>query len=231
MNRFRHIGAFALLWLTFSAAAFGSSILNIQSRPFPVNDGGGFTATLNGGSPFEIFCVDFQNFIAGPPDSYSVNVSRSQSEILANSRFDSTAVAGFLDPTVNGVSLTAYDRYVLAGWLISQYNQPNGQDTNNLGIQSAIWTLLAQTGSAPPNLGNRDTWLNKAAAIKGTTTYNTIASDIVVLTDVSVAGAAIPGRYNTGKQEMMYLTPEPATFGLIGTSLILAALARRKRSV
>jgi len=92
-----------LLWLSFSAFAFGDT-LTITGQPNPVEDGGQFTATLGSDPSQELFvyCVDYRNFVSVPNPAYDVNVTdlANSTDVFDNTRYGQTATADFTNQTV-----------------------------------------------------------------------------------------------------------------------------------
>lgn len=236
---FNKSGLFALLWLAFAALGIASPVLynspglTVTGQPLGVNGGGQFQGNLNGGSIFKFYCVDYNNLLVSPSAVYVSDAG----DLASRTRYGATATGSFA--TLPGLlvqpTLTAENRYVMAGWLTTNYNIAAGNsDPNNVGIQNAIWDLLhvaSRPGAASSGTGNETAWLNNAITFEGNASqYNTIKSQLRVMTDVRVTSSE--DRYHSGSQEMVYLTnavPEPATYGLIGAGMILLALLRRKR--
>lgn len=239
MTRYIRSSALGLLWLAFGATAFAVE-LKIKDQNFPVGNGGGFTAvfTADPNNIFELFCVDYLNFINQFETPYEVNVSTLPS--IANTRYGTTPAANFQFQTVPvgqplaGQSLgDAVNRYLLAGWLTTQYDfsAGAGSQPQDLGIQSAIWTLLSVTG-APPDMGDRNVWLNNAVAWEQSQTAAQLlgfGANIRIYTSVLTAGVEPDARYTTGPQEMMNVVPEPAAFLLLGTGLVGIGMIVRRR--
>jgi hypothetical protein len=242
-----------LLWLTFEVAA-SASTLNIENHNLDVNYGGAFLADLNGMSAnsFNVFCVDYRNDV-NVPDSYPVAID-TPSVTLADTRYGTTTgfywnslVAGA--PSTTGMQFgNAYDRYVMAGWLTTQYDFSPGADTGALdvGIQNAIWTLLDVDGVSFTT-GNVDAEL--AAAVNFMTMNPVAFAQLGTQVEIFTSNYTTPGngdigadtdlnlndagnRYSIGKQEMITViaTPEPAVFVLVGCGLVLIGVVFRRRS-
>src|SRR5258708_15053212 len=146
MTRFIRSSVFGLLWLAVGATAFASS-LTIQDQNFNVNSGGRLDAYFsNPQSLFEVFCVDYRNYVS-PPETYDATITNGLSNLSA-ARYGTTNQTDFQFQTVPvvqpdaGQSLgDAVNRYLLAACLTTQYDFGPGANTGNqdLGIQTAIW--------------------------------------------------------------------------------------------
>jgi hypothetical protein len=238
-KRIHRTAVWGLLWLAFCAAASATPVstpFTIATYNFSVEDGGGFSAYLNGNSAntFEVYCVDFQNYVYPPNDTYDVYVD-DVGVTVADTRYGTTPTTGFTDQVmINGSPVDAQVRYILAGWLTTHYDlnpTTTAENNQNLGIQNAIWTLL-DTGSDSAFASSYEaTWLGNAlswATSEGSAGLQNYAHDVEVFTSTSVSSTPIPGRYTTGQQEMITVIPEPAATALVGIGLIALGLLRRK---
>jgi hypothetical protein len=237
-----------LLWLTFSSAGFGSTLLNITGHPNSVEDGGQFSAFVGPTDTQNIFvyCVDDLNFV-NVPSSISVNITSlsDSTEVYDNTRYGQTAAsAASINPlfpmafSTNTIVVpssigTAQDRYAMAAWLIEQYSFVSGNGAaNNTQIQNAIWTLLDATGAT---YGSTGTYINQAETwISGQMAANTLSafeSGVVIYSDTRIASQSDPARYSGTTQEMIGFTnaPEPATLAMLGMGLIGIGLLHKKR--
>ena len=173
---------------------------------------------------FDVFCIDFNNYV-NVPDHYQVNVSDYTD--IENTRYGETAIDEF-QYMPNAFSVL--DRYTMAAWLTTQYNySAGGSNPSNVGIQTAIWQILALTNSHAPQAGDDDYWLQSAADLK-TSNPDLFASaqqHMRIYSDVRIPTAN--SRYSGTKQEMIATVPEPATYALIGLGLAGLALVRRRR--
>lgn len=162
MTSFSKVAVGGLLWLSFSAAAFGTNIY-FTGQPDNVNGGGEFTAYLssNPSQTLYTYCVDDLNSIGTitmPPTGFSVNIVdlANATQVAADTRYGQTAPASFTNtvnvadppPVNNTTDATAQDRYAMAAWLIEQYSFPvtSTTDLTDDYIQNAIWSLLDATG-------------------------------------------------------------------------------------
>jgi hypothetical protein len=229
MFSFRKMAAFGLLWLTFAAVAFSAPIavnMNITAWDYPILNGGRFQMSLDGSPSFSVFCDDYQNIISQFNTSFSA--WESDAADLSKTRFGTLAPSGF---SYNPPALTAIQRYTMAAWLTTQFTFPtsggNPAPTDaDKGVQTAIWTLLSQTGASPsvvPNQATLDLWLGNALAHKDDAVIRS-AMRIVTTQDVAVAR----DRFHSGQQEYIFLTPEPTPYLMIGSGLLALALRRRR---
>ena len=160
-----------------------------------------------------LFCVDVLNSISWGLE-WNVNVTSLGQTNLANTRHGNTAL----------------NNYRQAAWLTTQF--AINPTTEWAGIQSAIWNLL-EPGT--PNGGTAETqWLNQASLFASSSAFGTYNWDqFSVLTPVLSAG-----RVYGGPQEFItpyfgpapptitvdpidpVVTPEPATWLLLGTGLV-----------
>ena len=205
MKLFSKAAAGGLLWLAFSAFAFGDT-LTITAQTENVDDGGQFSAFL-GSNPAQqllVYCVDFQNdTLFG--NAYPVNISTpdvTNAASVMNTRYGTTPVADF---TFDTGSLPAVQRYVLAAWLITQFNFSGGVTTNDKEIQNALWTLLNTSGSTGGfpffDQAGTGTYLAQAMTWLGSETPTALAqfeSGVKIYTDTTIASTSIPGRWTTG---------------------------------
>ena len=125
-----------LLWLSFSGMTmFGDTLTLHQTynlSAIPDGGGGQFMGTLNGTDPVTVYCIDFANDLSSPQD---VNVSNLAN--ISETRYGNTPTASFTffdgvstsDSLYTGpaltpaqLTLTASQRYLLAGYLVTQYD-------------------------------------------------------------------------------------------------------------
>jgi hypothetical protein len=238
MNSFSKAAVGGLLWLTFSAVAFGDTIY-FTGQPNNVENGGQFTADLasNTNQSFFTYCVDDLNYVAvGNPAGYAVNVIdlANTSEVTADTRYGITPAGSFTyavnvynTPTTT-VAASAQDRYAMAAYLIQQYIFPIATDTlaqqtTDFEIQNAIWTLLDATGAT---YSNCPAGVSQSACTTGTNAEITAAqtwingqikngtlasfeNTVVIYSSTSIAGQSDPWRYKDGAQEMIGFTATP----------------------
>jgi hypothetical protein len=240
MKLFSKAAAGGLLWLTFSAAAFGDT-LYVTGFTENVLDGGQFTAYL-ASAPMQqllIYCVDYRN---GEDSPASVNISSPTSiPALVDTRYGTTPTGNFSFFNTGTGALSAQDRYLLAGWLTTQYNFTSGVTTSDDQIQNSIWTLLSTNGTSQFPFGDglgTGTWITKAVTWENSQSAAALLafeSTVHVYTSTSVAGnndltQDANSRYTTGIQEFVGVssTPEPATFAMLGAGLLAIGMFRKR---
>jgi hypothetical protein len=232
-----------LLWLTLSAACFATT-LTITAHTENVNNGGEFTAYLNSNSnaTFDVFCVDYQNYISGIPTTFTVNVDTLPN--IVNTRYASANNYGGSAPAFSYFSSagSAENRYLLAGYLTTTYDFTSGVTTQDQLIQDAIWNLLDvnntfnNNGSSTNNAAINTIIANAIAWESGQTTtqLNSFASRVNIYTDVLVdTPGACSSPFSCGAQEYLSVspattTPEPADFALVGIGLLGFGLLRKR---
>jgi hypothetical protein len=159
----------------------------------------------------DLFCVDVLN---------AINFGHSWSANFTN------LASGDLSLTRHGDAKTA--KYQQAAYLASMYTAPGVTTSQFGGLQAAIWNLLnpgypngganvLSTSSEAYWLGQANAWLNGG----GASTFD--FSKWTIVTDVSAAGRVS----GYGTQEFLTtglntaVTPEPETWMLMGTGLML----------
>jgi hypothetical protein len=237
-----------LLWLAFSALAFGDQ-LNFTGHTEDVEYGGQFNATLTS-DPTQVlvlYCVDYANELVNGDSVYvsTPNPSVSPDDGLVNTRYGQTPTADFSYFNAGAGALTALQRYVLAAWLTQQYVfpiVPGAVTTTDDQIQNAIWTLLTVNGTSGFPFGDAagdGTYITQAKQWLGAESASNLAafeSDIRIYTSTnttSYTGAAcgLGSSWVSGSQEMIGVvdpTPEPATLAMLGAGLLAIGVARKR---
>jgi hypothetical protein len=239
MTRFHKRASWGLLWLTLSAAASATS-LTVASQTFNIDGGGQFSAYLGGNSlePFSVYCVDYRGFVS-PPQAFDVNID-TLSTTDADARYGSTPQGSFsYADAPDGMSFgDAFNRYLLAGYLITQYDLSLNANTGSkdIGIQNAIWNIL-NTNDVNHTDGDVVTWENNAVVWASGLTAGekkAFAADILIYSSTVISPNSdlnnndSNNRYVVGQQEMMQVVPEPAVLAMVGSGLIALGLLRRR---
>src|SRR5580698_7082367 len=237
-----------LLWLAFSAFAFGDQ-LNFIGQTQNVEYGGQFTATLSS-DPAQVlvmYCVDYANDLVNGDSVYvsTPNPLVSPDDGLVNTRYGQTPTADFSYFSTGGTALTALQRYVLAAWLTQQYVFPivsGPTTTTDDEIQNAIWTLLTVNGTSGFPFGDAagdGTYITQAKQWLGAESASNLAafeSDIRIYTSTNTtpytgAACGLGSSWVSGSQEMIGVvdpTPEPATLAMLGAGLLAIGVARKR---
>jgi hypothetical protein len=220
---------FSQVLFAVTALACGTTLsaatITFTAHPFDVNGGGQFTANISSppSTGLAVYCVDFLNYVS-LNTTYTLSGISSLANLSATNYGNSASSAFTYFTNV----YTASQRYLMAGYLTTQFNLgAGGGDSNNQAIQNAIWDLLDTNGS----LHNAGTYLTAAT--------NWLAAGN---TSAIAAGLTIYDGYNSytnaRMQEMVHVTlntnvatPEPGTVGLLGLGLGLVALGARRRRV
>ena len=234
MSKAIRSGIIGLMSLACGGSLFATT-LTVTGTVLDVNNGGGeYTANLTDPTVkgLDVYCIDFKDD-AFFGTQYNVAVSTIGGPTFAtDTNYGGDAASAFTYYT--GV-YTATNRYLMAGWLTSQYNVGlGGNNADNQGIQSAIWDLLDTDGSTH-TAGNYTAWLNNAIHWETTSSASTLAafaSQITIYDSISGGNSDCP---TPRMQEFIdpsgaSAVPEPGTVGLLGFGLGLVALsALRKR--
>lgn len=216
MRFVRFLAAAALTVASSEAMAQKTANLKFQTGPGSNPTAFGYyvgpfwgTVTSDPTKPkIDLFCIDVLN---------QVNWGQTWTANLTN------LASGNLSKTRHGnAKLASYQK---AAYLASMYNAPGVQAYQWGGIQAAIWNLLNPgypNGGAQVNvnsteaywLAQADMWSNNQVAVA-----NFDFSKWTIVTDANAAGN-VSGR---GTQEFLTtgVTPEPETWMLMGTGLIL----------
>jgi len=233
------------------AGTASATTLTINSVILPTaNDGGEFSATLNGSTVLDIYCADFADpFIYG--HTYSINVTTippSSTAFLQQTRVGSLPTADF---QYFGSTYSSLQRYEMAGFLTTQYATAGTQTAIN-EIQYAIWALLAADGTTVPNNCDSTCQSDVTSAYSNLSTF--LASNVVNIYTIAPPGGTpanefgctsygsgdgvptLSGEGSGCMQEFVTVssaTPEPSTLALMGLGgglIGFGALRRRRRN-
>ncbi len=244
MKWFSRVAVGGLLWLTFSSAAFGTT-LYVTGYTENVDDGGQFLANLgNPAQSFYVYCADFQNEVSGDD---MVNISTPNTSMadtgpnydgLALTRYGAVPTSSFTYDGTGSGALNSAERYVIAAWLTTQYNFSSGVTTADKEIQNAIWTLLNTTGSTSGfpfgDAAGTGTYLTQGINFFSTTPMTALLqfeSEIEIFTSTNTITYSGEGWSPiSGAQEMITVntTPEPETLAMMGAGLLALGLIRKR---
>jgi hypothetical protein len=177
----------------------------------------------------DLFCIDVLHNVSFDPGGWDV--------YLTNLGGDAS-----LDYTRQGARYAASDpnsltRYRKAAWLVDQFATVTSA-VDTAGIQGAMW-LQFEASLTPYTFANAQeasavaTWQSAADLFAGSAGWAAYDwSRFTVVTDVNSAGLGNDWR---GLQELIMarpfdttVTPEPATFALLGAGLALLGVAARR---
>ncbi|HLI85140.1 MAG TPA: hypothetical protein VKV17_14560 [Bryobacteraceae bacterium] len=248
----------------------GAYTLSGNGQPTMTGYGGAFEGAIVAGMPSQtysrmLFCDDFSNYVGIPSDTVQVDITSLEAgaDFLNQTRFGAVtnwrAVESSLPPgeslspdVANTIdSANSLERYEMAAYLASNFSffdsgAPNWDtyysDTNDIGIQSAIWDILNPASDLylPPASarqdGNVTTWLTNAAnwlPTAGTPANQAFLSRFQIVSDVAIAQASGDAKTQVGIQEFLIAqpVPEPGFYGLLSVSLgaLLWAVRRGSR--
>lgn len=227
LPRFAAVAAMVLV----AVGGLKADSFNTDSYNFPLDGGGGgVSATINGAPGFETFCVDFNNEIYVPHAGYNAYLTPVTStgfnpdvtrfgRVTIWATISGTTADGF----ING-DTSALDRYQMAGYLVSLYDLPAGNNTWNNEVQGAIWTLLDP--NIPSYTSNLPAYVNATPALDQALQWfqdtsssgrDSYLANFLLVSDMSMGrGAPMTG----GFQEQMTYLPEPGLFGMLALVLV-----------
>ena len=247
-----HLLAIAGL-LGLSASAFGYStaslIVSGQAAGNTLTDGSAispYSGTLGGTTAVTLFCADDNNTFNWNT-TYSYNYEAVNAADISPARLDAAGSNTSVKPAGVTANLPSGTQlYEEIAWPYTQMMQLGASDQNRVSIQEAVWHM-SDTNSTPPStyaaasgsIKAYSDWINLAQ-----TDYNKSAvgyvspnySNWYIFTDVN--GNCVSGTQGCGgSQEFVGFmgatvptsTPEPASFILVGTGLLAAGVAGRRR--
>ncbi len=240
--------------MLFGAAAMLAAISSVSAAPLPqsvlgtdkavvisnenlkVLSGGGFGGTLESLDTY-FWCVDWENYIAGPPDTYNANVvalgawtATEESQVRKG-----TNTSWALNPP----ALSALQRYQVAAYLLTQmstFQTMTKQTTNptkatDEDLQRSIWKIL--------NLGlpsNASPAVVNMAPLNAAIAYVQSHPDYGFGSWAVVSGISSGGRLAGTKKQTFLVqieatqVPEPGTYALMGLGLGALALLRKRKA-
>ena len=234
-SKFIYQTAFALLTMTFAANA-GTVPFDVFNYNYPLDGGGGGATATLGGVPVEIYCDDFNNDINAPSNNSAYVTTLSTNANLIDTRFGEVASNAWTNMTSlgntddaffnSGARTSGLARYEMVAYLVSLYNQGQGNNTSNNQIQEAIWTIMdpkAEGAVIDPSGVNASSYLEQAVTWYTSMNANqsSLNSFLSKFEIVSAANMTFShGLGIGGFQEQIVMTPEPR-----GGIWILLALA------
>ena len=227
----------ALLFLALTASA-NPVTLDTLTYNFPLTGGGGGSSgVIDHTENVELFCVDFANDIHVPHSGYSAWLSTlTTGSDLTHTRFGGNTSWTTItisdgdsnDTTDSGIinAAGALGRYQMAAFLVTQYQQGQGSNAYNNGIQGAIWDLLDPKSSpAAPNFADANAALELAAEwYSNPSSDKSFLANFRIVSDTTMNWNGTGNPLTCGFQEQLTMVPEPrqAVWVLGG---LLAALA------
>lgn len=161
----------------------------------------------------DFFCIDFEHYAPPLGTTWRANVTN-----LGTGDISLTRHAG---------ETGALTRYRQIAWLLGQ--RPTVDAANWRAIQLAVWQTFSGTcqQTSRPSYAcarNGDAYLNSMAA-----SWRTQAGANYLSADFSHYRIVTGYGSDAGRQEFMYVTPEPETYVLMGSGLLALFFVWRRR--
>lgn len=209
-NRFMKRMVLSLLSFAAVAAASPVAVTYVNAGPSNVVDSigdyvGPYTLNING-TNVAAMCVDDFFYTHG---SWSADLTNVTSSNLSETYLGNGLV------TIGGEKFSASSIYLAETYLYSQIIRPGA---DRIDLQDAAWTLMDYATGHNPHSTNQ--------------TVNSILSNLPAdIASFNASGYEILSEANPGsrpEQEFIYATPEPASVGLMGATLLMLGLIRMK---
>jgi hypothetical protein len=210
-----------LSFFIFGAAILSANTVSVKfvsanpvvTVPGEGGDAGPYTLSVNGQNVLGMCLDDFLNV---SNNTWTANVT------LANSSNLSNTILGNQTVSYNGHTLTSSQTYGMEAYLFSEIVQPNADRAD---LQLAAWSLMDSdtmydvfhdhhsydTTAQNDLLGAYNAILNPNSGFN--------PANYEILTDTS----------KFGSQEFIVASPEPSTYLLLGSGLLLAGIMRFRR--
>lgn len=226
-------------FLKFSALAFTAAATMFANTVTVTVTSSGvspYTGTVGGTPNVQIICDDPYDILTTSQTTDNVLfLNQLNSSNYLQTRYGAAILANQGNNVGAAVTL-ATKLYDEVAYLALHFGKDN---TINTAIQIAIWHVFDNLGitatdhapaeTGPLNSTNQDDsnyWYRLATAASGISFGAAHANQIEILTPPGALGA------NGGSQEFIVVTPEPATYTMLGSGIILLSLVtfRRRRN-
>jgi hypothetical protein len=190
-----------------------------------INDGAYYVSPYTGvmssngqKTPVTLFCDDFNNEVTWN-QTWQAYVTPLNSSNLSNTRYGNSADVALLAGTnPYYAKYTAAQLYAQAAWLTTQFDQYlPGNPAEVVALQYAIWDLFDP--NAPTNAAAK-AWILSAEKNYGLVNLN----NFELVTNIG------PLRLTGQVQEFIVPVPEPGTFVLLGTGLLVVMYFGRRKA-
>lgn len=211
------------LWVlaAWASASLCGSTVTVQVTNGAVTP---FEGLLNGESA--LFVCDDNHDTVYNNESWQATETSLNTIIGDNGNAIPTVYFGNLKVTGVPVATKLYEE---VAWLVWQFGGNSGVSS---AIQNAIWDIMDQKGDSGMTISTPGYWINLAQQQIGSNGLylNGKGLDAAQIADTEIL---IPQGYTVGTggpQEFLTATPEPGTYVLFGTGLILLSLGTFRRT-